>query len=859
MKKTVLKLTSLLCAAVIAGAGTVNAYADNSSSAGRNNIPVSLSEAVKTSYKGSSGVIGKNVKLTGITASKSVINDFAKKVNATAKGKIILPADTASQTYYTINGNSDNGYFSVSLVNGQFYDFFRINDNYYPVNKVLDSVCRKLIDTDGTEDKIPDRMLKYRLQCSEPKTDKAYMTCAKALVGRWLDTLKTETGEYKLTSYSFNNETLPTENDAVRGVGLISGGREFCCTVGFDTQGTGKNSVFTIPENSGYNRFYDYYSGALVVVRCRWENGICRIVDYGRGEKYLTEGLNGIRTDSPAYDTLFDFYRDTKTVEKMDKAVVYKTTSNQTKAASSPIYMADGRIGYVAIYPRTYVKTGKDGIKTAVYDNAFFGEDRKSTYSSPVDYKDGEGAQKENFHETFSLVFDDYNGDGNADFALKQSASDETKDGARYEVRCMSNDITPRGERFSFFMAGRTEESIRLQHIDGGRYVYWSKDKNGKLTPNAEIDDYRMYSERYYLPAKLRAYDDEDKIYCFFWNNTSKDVKVGGKYHIEYNKNGNWVDVSKNRKLAETTAKAYRDTELKFNISGIKRTPGEYRIVMKVGNKTVYGGFYIGGTGSAISVSAESRTIPAGADHIEFTVKNTGTEPVRISEAYIASDGTKVTELTVGDSLVPAGEEKNFAAELGKALTAGKYTIKIPYGAKTASYAISVKNVKDSALTFFGGKCTASLTDGKLDITVKNGIYTKADASLKLSDIGSPEVYLNNQWTKTHWMLYPVTAVNAYSTAINIAYGKSRTFTFADSYNAVMENPEILAEAKELYKYYIESLDERKGTPEYEKYRDMTFDEFMKHIAYGDSEPTEPPKGSLYRLKLGSEYIYFVN
>ena len=266
------------------------------------------------------------------------------------------------------------------------------------------------------------------------------------------------------------------------------------------------------------------------------------IVDYGSGGDNLTAGLNGIREKNTQYDTLFDFYRDTAQVAKLDKACTYDTRSRQPNAATSPIFMADGRIGYVAIYPRYSATTDSKGIKTTVYDNYFFDESYNGTYSSPIDYKSE--AQKENFREKFELVFDDYNSDGSADFALKRSAEDENADGATYEVRCMSNDLTPRAERFSFFMAGRHEESIRLQHTDNGGYVYWSKGEDGKLKANVTVDDYRMYSERYYLPADLRFYDDEKTVYCFFWNNTAKDVKVGGKYHVEYNKNGKWVSVT---------------------------------------------------------------------------------------------------------------------------------------------------------------------------------------------------------------------------------------------------------------------------------------------------------------------------
>ncbi|MBR5091454.1 MAG: hypothetical protein IK093_18685, partial [Ruminiclostridium sp.] len=821
---------------------------------------VSVSSAVQTSYTADARIIGSGVKLYGYTASESDIRDFVNKVNAAALGKIILPADASTDQYhYTINGTSDIGGFVVSCVKGKFYDYFVINNNAYPMNSALDKACKKIIGTETKSDEIPDRMLKYTVECSEPKTEEEYFNAASTLVGAWLDTLKYETGEYKLGSYSFNGETLPTERDILRGEGLISGGREFCCTIGFDVKGISKDSVFAEPKGSGYNTFYNYYSGALVVVRCRWENGVCRIVDYGSGGNYLINGLTGIRASDTSYDTLFDFYRDTKQVEKLLSKANLRTLSSQTSAAVSPIFMADGRTGYVAIYPRSYVTTDKSGIKTAEYDNGFFDETYTATYSSPIDYKDGEGAQKENYHERFSLVFDDYNCDGNADYAIKQSASDETADGAMYEVRCMSNDLTPRSDRFSFFMAGRHEESIRLQHTDNGRYVYWSKDEDGKLKPNVTVDDYRMYSERYYLPAEQRIYDNEKTVYCFFWNNTGKSVNVGGKYHIEYNKNGKWVSVTDDKTLPYKTAKPYYDTELSFDISGIKqRTAGEYRIAMKVGGKTVYGGFYIGSRTASISVTADEKTVPKGTGYVSFAVKNTGTEPVRITSACISKDGKKIADISVDESLLLSGGGKRIVAELDRTLDAGKYTVKVSYGKKTASRSFTIKKVSNSALTFFGGRCTVRNADGKLTVRVRNSKYTKESVKLNYSDIGSPEVFVNGIWTRTGLSFLPENAGYVLDGTVTIGYGKSASLTFADPYDIIMSDPETVGRIKDLYDSFMEEMKEQKESEEYRKFKDLTLEEYIGLLVYGETEKTEPSKNSLYRLRLGGEYVYFV-
>ncbi len=834
-------------------------------SASAADIPISISSAVKTSYSNNMNIIGKNVSIYNFKASAGDINEFAKRVNAVARGKIIFPiranVSDVSDVYYSINGKSDKGSFFVACIKGEYFDYFNINNNFFPMNSALDKICRKISGNGKiSDDSIPDRMLLYTVKCSEPKTDNEYIRTARVLVGKWLDSLKNETGEYKLGSYTFNDKSLPTERNIVRGTGLISGGREFCCSVGFDAKGINKGSVFAQPEDSGYNKFYNYYSGPMVVVRCRWENGVCRIVDYGSGGDYLIKALNGISAKKATYDTLFDFYRDTKQVEKLNKACTYNKTGNQSNSATSPIYMADGRIGYVAIYPRTYASTDKNGIKAAVYDNAFFDEKYVCTYSSPVDYVDYEGAQNENFHEKFSLVFDDYNGDGSADYALKQSAGKENADGATYEVRCMSNDLTPRAERFSFFMAGRHEESIRLQHIDSSRYVYWSKGTDGKLYANVTVDDYRMYSERYYLPAQYRIYDDEKSIYCFFWNNTDKDVKVGGTYHIEYNKNGEWVSVTKDKKLSSKTAKAYCDTELKFDISDVKRNAGEYRVAIKINGKTVYGGFYIGNRNASLSVTAGEKTIPQGKGTVSLTLMNIGTEPVRLLNGYITDGSKKIADFTIDNSLLLSGDKKLIVADIDRTLPAGKYSIKIPIGKKTVTFSFTIKKIKDTAITYFGGKGAVSDSDGKLTLTVKNNKYIKDSIVLYSTDIGTPEVFIKNSWKKTSLQYQGKTRIELYDKPITIDYGKTASIIFTDPYRIIMDDPEALKQARALYDYVKEKIknDGSNLPKEFEKYRNVGFEEFVKLMVNNGEDIVVPPENSLYRVSIGDEYVYFI-
>ncbi len=283
---------------------------------------------------------------------------------------------------------------------------------------------------------------------------------------------------------------------------------------------------------------------------------------------------------------------------------------------------------------------------------------------------------------------------------------------------------------------------------------------------------------------------------------------------------------------------------------------------MKVAGKTVYGGFYIGGRGTSISVNAAEKTVPAGSGYIEFTVKNNGTEPVRLTSAYIAKGGKKISDVPLDNSLILSGAEKNLAAALDRNLAPGKYSINVPCGKKTAKISFTVKKVNDDALTFFGGKCTAKLSDGELIITVKNNKYTKETLKTEYSDIGAPEVFIGGKWTKTQWMN------RSGDIHTDIPYGSSVSLTFGDGYTArydyIMNDPDNLALLKEMYDEFMEKIktgySESYGISreEFEKFSSMSFEDFVKYLVYGDIELSDPPKNSLYCLKIGGEYVYFI-
>ncbi|MBP5281967.1 MAG: hypothetical protein J6Z22_05645, partial [Lachnospiraceae bacterium] len=528
-----------------------------------------------------------------------------------AKGQFYPVKAEEGQKGFTITAVTKTGTCGISKVNIDGQNVLRIGNSYYPYDERVE---RFAPENERMDDAV-SRLLDQSVECNEPVDDMDYIRLAEMLVFSWLDTLKTETGRYALKSYTPDSATL-------EGKGYVGNGTEFCVSVYFKTDIEDDSSAFY--SEDGYDMFYHYYNGPMVYVRCHYENGHCQVVDYDDAfQAGLISDLNGTSAGTGAYPTFWEFYDDKENLEKLMKE------ANEPHAvdavAGSPIMLADGQIGYVFICPREGVTWEQEGKTYGVFDN-YFRTTQEATYSSPIDYKDGTGACSEQYGASFDLIWDDYNCDGNPEYAIKQDAEDEDENGARYEVRCMSNDMTPRSTRFDFYMAGRHEECIHLQMTERG-VVIWELE-NGVMTPNQSVDNYRMYSRRYYLPGNMRGYTDEQEIQCFFWNNTNKEVSTGSTYHIEHLDGNEWIKVSDERSIKSEKCPAYRDVTLTFDISGIQRINGEYRIVL--GKEQVCGGFYIQGE----RVSARLQQ-----DETSVTIINDGTASLRIYDLCWVKDG----------------------------------------------------------------------------------------------------------------------------------------------------------------------------------------------------------------------------
>lgn len=738
--------------------------------------------------------------------------ELAGILNEIVAGGQLYPAKAEdAQKDFSILAATKKGSITIRKVSIDGQKALRIGNTYYPYDERLERFAPR---EDQTDDVI-SRLLSQSIQCEEPVEDMDYVVLAEKLVCSFLDTLKSETGRYALQKYTPDHTTLEAK-------GYVGNGTEFCASVYFETDIEDDASAFY--SEDGYDTFYHYYYGPMVYVRCHYENGHCEVVDYDDAFLAdLTGDLNGTSAGTGIYPTFWEFYDDKENLEKL-MAEAYDSHAAGATAAS-PIMLSDGQIGYVFIYPRNGATWEVEGKTYGVYDNSF-STTQEETYSSPIDYKDGSGACTEQYGKSFDLIWDDYNGDGNPEYAIKQDAEDEDENGARYEVRCMSNDMTPRDSRFDFYMAGRHEESIHLQMTNAG-VVIW-KLEDGVMTPNQSVDDFRMYSRRYYLPGNMRGYTDEQEIQCFFWNNTGKEVSTGNTYHVERLDGNEWVKVSGDRKIKSVRCPAYRDVTLSFDISDVPRTNGEYRIVL--GKEEVCGGFYIRGDRISARILQDETSV---------TIVNDGTASLRIHDLCWVKDGEVLGQIENGEGrdfgVVPAGEKKRIAISPLSTFD-GMYAVRVDMGMILESEPVEYRYIR------YFGDAQISEQGGKLVLTVDVNQDVAGDASV--------EWFTENDWKETQFE----------RVGLELKAGKQEIL-FGGSSEMDLNSEEY----EDFYQRFMEELSKAEKEGLLDELSDEEREEYNKVAGMGKEElyyyltgevPMERLLAAPLRIKIAKEYIY---
>ncbi len=655
--------------------------------------------------------------------------------------------------------------------------YFRTDFGCYPWSKDLDTFVEQLDseEQEGSEadriggSPVEDRLFSCSCKCKEPVTKEEYIKAAQKTISSWLDSLKSEKGRYYLGSYQF--EKIDYHSSFIA-AGMVNGAKEFvvfaCFTAGKTADEDTVDSAFN--SNSSYDTFYHAYFGPCIYARYRWKDGVCQLIDYARAydlqvSDELKEGLHGIKTANVQYPTFFDFLADKAKVKSLLN-VHYDSDYPMEQVLSHNVMMlSDGTILYADIGYRndSYIDNSdvkKKNGKVYAKMTQEFHDEFNPTYSSPVVYNEAEmDPQRLWFTPDFKLVFDDYNGDGNPDYAVKIS---EDKNGSTYDVRCMGNDGRPWEANNTVYVAGHFEDSLRLQMLDRGVIAVPTKTQQGvKLVENHifsgdysktydKIDNYRMYSERSYMPDDLRYYSIGTKsIRIDFWNNTKTKVKAGGNYRIERLDGDQWKKVASGT-CKRKDIKAGSMSQFSINTSKITYAKqSEYRVVMKVNGKMIYGNFYMGDEESHdISITCEKEQ-PAKRNSLTFHVKNDAVTTARISGGKLLKDGKllSLVDITEIKSIESGREEQLVITKemVDGVYDAGNYTLVLNMGNEEFFYDFKLSDIPEEQRYYFGTPKAEKLEGDGLKLTLTNQIWNKTDTKVG-STSDSIYVLKDNQW-----------------------------------------------------------------------------------------------------------------
>ena len=712
-----------------------------------------------------------------------------------------------------------------------------------------------------------EELIGLSMACEEPKNHEEYLNTARAVVKPWLDSLQERTDEYRLPSYTFTDRLA--ENREFHGDGMVNGGREFVCYVGFDTTKEEEDTVFF--AEGTYDTFYHYYFGPGILARFRWEDGVCTLTDYDEAFAMLTsdrlkDGLYGISEEESKYKTFYDFMNDTENVSQWLEQG-YRSRLCSYRVSHNVMMLANGKVIFMDIGNSSRPEYDGDMVTTDM-GQYYYDAEGDEKYSSPVDFIDGQGAVVMTYREGFPVVYDDYNHDGNPDFCLRISSDDK---GSTYDVRCMDINGTPWEDDREIYIYGAFEESIRLQVYNGnsilmpiedgdGRIIFkeqWLFEDKSKAThpdvTDEPLDDYRMYSQKFYLPEGLRLYSAEDEeVICYFWNNTGKDVTLQKEYEIQ-RKNGEIWESVETGTMEEVTIKGYESGELSFDITGIpSQEMALYRVKTYVGDVPVYGGFYYGMESSGeLDITSEEH--PDYTLLLSFDVTNIGLSAKYLSEAALYRGEEKLCDVRIDQvERLNGGETKSLAIpdhDVKGGFEVGEYRLEIVAEGEVYECTTQVIPVKAEERYYFPQKVEASREGDVVSLPLTNHIWNQEDAVLESME--GVEVLKDGIWYDS---LVGYEEIEEFTDDVVIAFGETY-------YLELQDGNEL---QKDLKKFYDEIQSGDYGyidEEEYERILSMSFDEFNREILH----IVQPEKGDLCRAAIvcdvdsgsGMEYVYF--
>lgn len=512
--------------------------------------------------------------------------------------EIAAPYQSGGLRISPVGSGFPDYFFMTKLCDG-FNEYLLVSDTAYPVSEEFNAFIENI--RGNSPDK---RLIGTSFKCAKPAADEEYLRAAEGVILTWLETLKNESGRWHVD----NCFIVETPYGAPQITAKSEDGNTFAAVVWFDypdVAGFPPESIFARYSDNKFVHKKEAQPGVYGLFR--YENGFCEITDYADINEFPNGYKFGLGNAQSDYETFFDFLADNDYIRELLRDYPYCSNAVDSVLSHNVMRLANGEIYFLAIGPMDDIYCVENGDKIGgPMKQEFYTRTDKDGYNSPV-YYDQENRQPKwiEFSKSFDLVFDDYNGDGNPDFAIK---IDSDEKGSTYCIEFMEYMGQPSARKGEIYVYGRFEDSIRFQLVESGKAAVPVKTDNGIEMrifdisgSNSEgkkeaVDDYRLYSQRYYMPNAFNCYSaGTDKIIFGAWNNTGEAAAFGGNYTIE-RKNGNgWEEIS--RGACETVSvPAYNCSELSVDVSEIPISErSEYRVVMTINGKEVCGGFYMGG------------------------------------------------------------------------------------------------------------------------------------------------------------------------------------------------------------------------------------------------------------------------
>lgn len=451
----------------------------------------------------------------------------------------------------------------------------------------------------------PDkRLIGTSFKCAEPTTDEEYLQAAEGVIKAWLETLKSETGQWRVD----NCFIAETPYGAPQIAAKSEDGKTFAAVVWFDypdVAGFPSDSIFARHSDNKFVHKNELMPGVYGLFK--YENGLCEIIDYADINEFPNGYKFGLESAQSDYETFFEFLADSDYIQELLRDYPYRSNTVDSVLSHNVMRLANGEIYFLVIGPMDDIYCVENGDKIGgPMKREFYTRTDKDGYNSPV-YYDQEHRQPKwiEFGKSFNLVFDDYNSDGNPDYAIKV---DSDENGSTYCIECMEYMGQPSASKGEIYVYGRFEDSIRFQLVESGKTAVPVKTDNGieirvfdifggdGESKKEAVDNYRLYSQRYYMPNAFNSYSVKtNKIIFNAWNNTDESAAFGGNYTIERKNGNNWEEISQG--VCETAiVPAYNCGELSVDVSEITvRERSECRVVMEINGEKVFGGFYMGG------------------------------------------------------------------------------------------------------------------------------------------------------------------------------------------------------------------------------------------------------------------------